>query len=235
MASIQRATLEDIPGIAHVVEAAWPDNTLLVDVTQEQITRTDSALWVIRAAGHVAGFAFGFLTKSYDDVRHWEIDLLAVHPRVQGHGLSGKLIGLMWKEAEDHGVDLARALVRIDNTPAQKAFTAAGFENARRVQNMYLWSPMDGTAPSSQLPFGVMLRPVDTLTYRGLWIEGMDPATLPPNAQREIVTAARTQAAAEERFNTSALIPAHNENRLAPDMRSMGVMQGSYHWWTRTN
>lgn len=233
MASIQRATLEDIPGIARVVEAVWPDDTLLVEAAQEQITRASSALWVIRAADQVAGFAFGFLTESYDDVRHWEIDLLAVHPRVQGHGLSQKLIGLMWKEAEEHSVDLARALVRTDNAPAQRAFAAAGFENTRRVQNMYLWSPIDGAAPSSQLPFGVMLRPVDTLTYRGLWIEGMDPANLPPDAQREIVTAARTQAAAEERFNTSALLPAHTENRLAPDLRAMGVMQGRYHWWIR--
>jgi ribosomal protein S18 acetylase RimI-like enzyme len=235
MVKIRHATTADITGIEDVVQAVWNDETVLPEVAEAQIEHPDASLWVADDDGQIAGFVSGFLTTSYEGEKRWDVDLIAVRPSDQSEGLGRSLIATIWIDAQAHEAAYARALVRNDNLASQRAFSLAGFETDRRSLRLYVWSPWEYGEPGMQLPFGVSLLPVDTLTYRGLWIEGFDPAMVSPDEQRAVISAARAQVAEEDRFNTSALIPARTERRLADDLRSMAIVKGTYHWWRKTD
>jgi len=235
MVKIRHATPADIAGIEEVVKAVWADETVLPEVAEAQIAQPDASLWVADVDGQIAGFVSGFMTMSYENEKRWDVDLIAVRPSDQSEGLGRSLIATVWTDAQAHSADYARALIRTDNLASQRAFSLAGFETDRRIFRLYVWSPWEYGEPGMQLPFDVSLQPVDTLTYRGLWIEGFDPAMVSPDEQRAVISAARAQVATEGRFNTSALIPARTERRLAEDLGSMAMVKGTYHWWRKTN
>jgi hypothetical protein len=103
----------------------------------------------------------------------------------------------------------------------------------RRVHKLFLWLPQlveDHIAP----PHQVRLLPVNTLIYRGLWIEGLTVAGVSEDEQRRAVAVARALIAQQDRLNTGTLISVENENRLANDVRAMATVHGEYHWWQKT-
>lgn len=176
------------------------------------------------------GFASGFRTVDAFGHRRGEIDLLAVSPSRQGEGLGPRLIAGLAEEATSWGVDVLRALVRVENHPSQKAFGRVGFTTDHQVHKLLLWSPLPGVEPPS-CPETVSLIPVETITYRGLWIENL--ASLSHSGQRAVVAAARAFIAGENRLNTGALIPAARSGTLAPDLMEEATVQGEYYWFRK--
>jgi ribosomal protein S18 acetylase RimI-like enzyme len=229
---IRRAALEDVQGIATVIQDVW-EQVIDVEVCHSQIKDKTCVIWVAIEEDKVAGFVSAFLTVGQNEVRRWEVDLLAVRQASRGQRLGQKLVEATWVDARKHQVKMARAAVRVDNIASQRTFERAGYTTDWRVHKLFLWSPQ---LAEDQIvyPPPVMLLPVNTLTYRGLWIEGLAVAGVSEDEQRQAVTTARALIAQQGRMNTGALILVENEDRLADDVRAMATVPGEYHWWQKT-
>lgn len=229
MIDLRRATVGDVEGIDAVVRGTWAQETL-PEICQAQIEADTSVLWVVEEKNEILGFVSAFLTVDKAGRRRWEMDLVAVRPDSRGNGLGGRLIRQAYQDGAGRGVALARALIRVDNLPSQRAFQRVGFTTDRQVHHLLLWPPgtIDVPAPCPQ---SVSLVPVDTLTYRGLWIEGLTRVS--PTEQRSAVRIARARIAREDRLNTGSLVPSSEEDLLTPDVRDQAKLHGRYYWFVR--
>jgi len=135
--------------------------------------------------------------------------------------------------ASDQGANLARAFIRVDNRVSQHAFTRVGFLTDSVVRSLLLWEPLASDIPMS-VPEVVQLIPADTLTYRGLWIEGLFESELSMQEQRNVVCSARNWIAREGRQNTGTLVPVDHHWKLAPDLISIATDHGRYHRWVQS-
>jgi ribosomal protein S18 acetylase RimI-like enzyme len=221
---LARAAPTDIAGIAAVVDEVW-GQAILPDVCRAQIENDACAIWVTRKGHEILGFASAFLAVGAAGHRRWEVDLLAVRRASQGQGLGQGLIQRTCQDAERHSVALARAVIRVSNASSQRAFEKAGFSTDGEIHRLFLWAPQPGDIPDPLVTSASVLT-VDTLTYRGLWIEGV--VELPHTEQRVVVEAARAMVTREDRLNTGALVPADGKHLLAPDLRSQAEMHGEY-------
>lgn len=229
MISLRKAEPADVEGIKTVLRDVW-DQDVLPAVCRAQIEDDASDLWVAAVDGAVGGFVSAFLTVTSDGQRRWEIDLIAVRPASQGQGLGTRLIRRVCEDSRARTASVTRALIRVENVPSQTAFEKAGFAMDRRRHRLFLWPPGSGGETHAYIG-PVTLLPVDTLTYRGLWIEGL--TSVPAEEQHRAVNVARSIVAAEGRLNTGAVIPADEENRLAPDLRDKARLHGEYHWFEK--
>ena len=229
MIRIRRAAPADVADIGSVVRHVWGQE-ILPEVCLVQIADDTGAVWVAEERGHVAGFACACATLSAAKQRRWEIDLVAVRPSCEGRGVGSRLIRRASRDGARRGVAVVRALVRVSNLPGQRAFRRAGFTTDHRRYHLLLWSPESAQMQTPSLD-GVTLVPVDTLTYRGLWIEGL--AHVGPGEQRAVVAAARATIARDGRLNTGALIEAEREYLLAAELRAQAEMHGEYYWFVK--
>jgi len=235
MTNLRRATSTNIKGIATVVYDVWAQD-ILTDICEDQIKDDTCALWVAADKDDIAGFVSAFLTTGKDGDRRWEIDLVAVRRASQGQRLGQRLVTKARQDAKIHNVSIARAIVRVNNVASQKTFENAGFVTDRRIHKLLLWTP-EWTPESSDNPIvsakNVTLLPMDTLTYRGLWIEGLTSEGLTVEQQRSAVRTARSMIARDGRLNTGALIPVDEEHLLATDLRETASVHGEYYWFVK--
>ncbi|MCP4540061.1 MAG: GNAT family N-acetyltransferase [Chloroflexi bacterium] len=231
MISIRRAILDDVSGISAVVHDVWAED-ILPDVCAAQIQNDDCALWVATDGDDVVGFVSAFLTVGNSGERRWEVDLLAVRRSSQGQRLGRQLVLAARQDAVQRNVSVARAAIHVDNIASQKAFKYAGFVTDQRVHELLLWTPESGNV-LAVCPNGVTLLPVDTLTYRGLWIEGLTGTELTLGEQRGVVKVARSAVAREDRLNTGAVIPKDATHLLPADLRNQASVQGEYYWFVK--
>jgi len=228
MIHLSKAVPADVDGIAAVVRAVW-DQDILPDVCRAQMESDTCALWVAQEeGGNILGFISAFITADHAGERRWEVDLVAVTPSRQGQGIGRRLIARACEDRAAGGAALARALIGVDNVASQRAFHNAGFGTDHRIYELLLWPPERATEPES-CPATVSLVPVDTVTYRGLWIEGL--AGLTRAEQRSVVRTARAQVARGNRLNTGAAVRA--DSGLARDLRDEATLQGEYLWYGR--
>ena len=165
-------------------------------------------------------------------VRRWEVDLLAVRRVSQGQRLGRKLVLAVCQDAARHDVSVTRAAIRVENIASQKAFEYAGFATDQRSHELLLWTPESGDA-SDVCPDSVTLLPVDTLTYRGLWIEGLTCTELTEGEQHGVLKVARSVVAREGRLNTGAVIPKDATCLLPSNLRNQASVHGEYYWFVK--
>ena len=230
MVDLFRATPTDIAGIAAVVYDVW-EQDILVDISEAQIQDETCALWVAANGGDVAGFVSAFLTVGRGGVRRWEVDLLAVRRASQGQRLGRKLVMKAYQDAARHNASVARAAIRVDNVASQRTFEHAGFATDGRVHKLLLWFPRLNDGPDDV--GHATLLPVDTLTYRGLWIEGLTCGGLTTKEQQSVVRVARSIVARDGRLNTGAVIPVDEARFLATDLRDQASVHGEYYWFVK--
>ena len=231
MINLRKAALPDVSGIAAVIYDVWAQD-ILADVCRAQIKDDACALWVAADGDDVAGFVSAFLTVGSGGARRWEVDLLAVRRVSQGQRLGQRLVMAACQDIARHNVSVARAAIRVDNIASQRTFENAGFATDRRVHELLLWTSRLSDGPDVY-PKDVALVPVDTVTYRGLWIEGLTSAGLGAELQRDVVRTARSVVAREERLNTGALIPTDEAHLLAADLRNQASVHGEYYWFVK--
>lgn len=171
---ISAATPEDAPAIAAVAEAVWPEEPLDVDAIAALIATTERGTLVAERDGMVAGFVDSFLTQDCDRAARWEIDLLAVAPGAQGHGVGRALVRASMAGAQTAGAVRARALIRMGNIASERAFTACGF--APDPWESELWAVADRDVRTA--PAGLHVVPVQTFRYAGVWLEEVTAAGL---------------------------------------------------------
>lgn len=241
MIGIRRARLTDIEGIADVVKDVW-EQDILTDVCGAQTEGDLPALWVAtdeadgphpadrRHPAELVGFVSAFLTVGASGLRRWEIDLVAVRQDSQGQGLGTQLIRRICEVGASNEVSLARALIRVENIASQRVFEKVGFTTDGQLHHLLLWTPEPGAVPIPCFP-GLTLLPVDTLTYRGLWIEGLEKLTA--SKQRSVIEAARAIVARDGRLNTGTLIPVEKQHLLAMDLRNEAKIHGEYYWFVK--
>lgn len=232
MATIRKATPADVPGIAAVVRDVW-EQDILPDVCEAQTRCQACALYVAAEGDDVAGFVSAFLTVDKDGNRRWEVDLLAVRRASQGQRLGQRLVEAACEDERALGIPIARAAIRVDNVASRRTFENAGFKTNGEIHRLLLWTPTRDNGP---VIYGgsVTLVPVDTLTYRGLWLEGLTAYNVDVEEQRNAVQMARSTIAWEGRHNTGAMIPAIGSHRLAADLRDAAKMHGEYCWFVRS-
>lgn len=229
MANIQRARAEDAAGIAEVIRNVW-NTEIDVPYTQKLINNQKQLAWVAVAEEMVVGFVSSFLTTVQGGVRRWEVDLLAVNPEAQGQGLGVKLVEATTQDAKSYQVKFSRGLVRADNTYARRAFERAGYANTGQIYNLYLWQPRESEIELDSRSI-LTITPVDTLLYRGVWIEGLDAQFISDADRLRAVEVGRAIAAKEGRANAGALIPVGA--KLPDVLMQAATLQGQYQWWRR--
>lgn len=229
---IRPANPDDSEQIENIIQKVWNER-IDHQIFQAQTQRKTSTILVAIEEGQIAGFVSTFLTIDCNGIRRWEIDLLVVRPESQGKGLGSALVKNTWKDAQRNHADLSRALIRTENIPSQKAFERANFYTDGRIHQLYLWSPQISSENLEPLD-GVTLLPMDTLTYRGLWIEGLISPAISDKKQEHIITKARHSAASEGRLNTGALVPQDDDHHLAAVIQKTGSIHGDYCWWVKS-
>jgi GNAT superfamily N-acetyltransferase len=211
------ATGADTGGIAQLIHQKWDtpgQEQRIAAVIEDQ----HAPVWVAADDTGIAGFCSGFMTISADGIPRWEIDLLAVAPAARGKGLGRSLVARSVQSGNQHGAALQRALIAVDNAASARCFEVNGFQPAALCD---LWVGSQA-AQSTQLPCpdGAHLIPVDTLTYRGIWVEDRyDDAAF---------AAAQQMALADGRDTVGAVIP----NGIRHDAEHLGFAHiNTYRWW----
>jgi GNAT superfamily N-acetyltransferase len=221
------AATEHLDGIAAVLDEVWGEK-FLYSVAQRYIEDPRRALWVgTDVDGAVGGFVSAFAAETVSGC-NWTVDILAVRPSFQGRGFGRALAQAALSSAAELGLVQSRALVRVENAASQRCFAAAGYDGDPVVREMLLWQPGKMAVEGES---DLHLLPVDALTYRGLWLDGLEGVG--HAVQRRAIAAALALCTRENRDNISALVPVDRLAVLASDLRVAAQMHGAYQWWQR--
>ena len=227
MLDIRLAQLDDAEAIHRILQETWGES-LLFDVFADHISSPEHQVFVAVEAGEVAGFLSAFLVSS--PIPRWEIDLIIVRSTIQGRGIGTSLIEEALTYGSNLGVRWAKASIRIDNYASQRAFFKSGFTTDAQVRSLFIWDPL-ACKSTTNVPETVHLIPVDTLMYRGLWIEGFVESQLSRREQHNVIRAARNSIFHEDRLNTGIFMPDSFKHTLAPDLLTSATDFGQYHRW----
>lgn len=105
-----------------------------------------------------------------------------------------------------------------------------GFATDAQVRSLLLWNPA-ACKSVPDVPETVHLIPVDTLLYRGLWIEGFVESQLSLKEQRSVIYTDQSRTLHENRLNTGMFILDGSKHTLAPDLLNAATDFGQYHRW----
>ena len=227
MSDIRLAQPDDAEAIHRILQETWGES-LLFDVFADHISLPDHQVFVAVEAGEVVGFLSAFLEAI--PTPRWEIDLIVVRSTSQGKGIGPFLIQEALTYGSRLGVRSAKASIRIDNYASQRAFAKVGWTTNAQGGSLLLWNPL-AFRFIANIPETVHLIPVDTLTYRGLWIEGFIESQLSQQAQRDVIRAAQSRIFDEDRLNTGMFIPDDLKGIIAPDLLTTATDFGQYHRW----
>ncbi len=230
MSDIRLAGLDDAEAIHQILQETWGES-LLFDVFADHVTSSEHQVFVAIEAGEVAGFLSAFLVSGSDP--RWEIDLIIVRAASRGKGIGTSLIQEALTSGPRLGMRSAKASIRIDNYASQRAFSKVGFTMDAQVRSLLLWKPLAFRFVEN-MPETVHLIPVDTLTYRGLWIEGFIKPQLSQQAQRDVIRTAQSRIFDEDRLNTGIFIQDDFKDIIASDLLTSATNHGQYHRWQYT-
>ena len=227
MLDIRLARPNDAQAIHLILQETWGES-LLFDVFTDRVSSPEHQVFVAVDAGEIAGFLSASLV--FNPTPRWEIDLIIVRSTSRGKRIGTSLIEKALTQGSNLGARWAKASIRIDNHASQRAFSKAGFTTDAQVRSLLLWEPLACNS-ATNVPETVHLIPVNTLTYRGLWIEGFIESQLPLKEQHHVIRAARNSIFHEDRLNTGMFIPNSLKQTIAPDLLTSATDFGQYHWW----
>ena len=227
MSDIRLARPSDAQAIHLILQETWGDS-LLFNVFMDHISSPEHQVLVAVETGEIAGFLSAFLVPS--PVPRWEIDLIIVRSTNRGKGIGTSLIEEALTYGSHLGVQWAKASIRIDNYASQRIFSKTGFTRDAQVGNLFVWDPL-ARKSDTNVPETVHFIPVDTLTYRGLWIEGFSESQLSAKEQHNVIRAARNSIFYEDRRSTGVFIPDSLKQTIAPDLLTTATDFGQYHRW----
>ena len=227
MSDIRLANPDDAQAIHRILQETWGES-LLFDVFAAHVSSSEHQVFVAMDSGEIVGFLSAFLVPSPGP--RWEIDLIIVRSKSQGKGIGTSLIEEALTYGSHLGVPWAKASIRIDNYASQRAFSKAGFTTDAQVRSLFLWDPL-ACESTSDIPEIVRFIPVDTLTYRGLWIEGFVESQPSVKAQHNVIRSAQNQAFHENRLNTGLFIADSFKQNIASDLLTSASNHGQYHRW----
>ncbi len=216
--TIRPAAQEDFAAIAQII----------ADIFDERIEPgtkhlQSNLVLVAELNGAVVGFAANFLTRSAEGESRFELDLLAVDPAARGRGVGFALVARCIQAASKRDADSLRTLVRADNLAMSRICARAGLLRSAHHYELYIADAEPMIAPA-RAAHAAHLLAVDTLTYRGIWLEG--------RLSQAAIEQAHQRAQAENRSRIGALVPAVDE-QVAALLTSNGfVAVGKFFWWS---
>ena len=227
MSDIRSARPDDAQAVHLILQQTWGES-LLFDVFNDHISSPEHQVFVAVDGGEIAGFLSAFLVPS--PMPRWEIDLIIVRSESQGKGMGTFLIEEALTYGSNLGVHCAAASIRVDNYASQRAFSKAGFTTDAQARSLFLWDPLICEfAPD--VPEAVHLIPVDTLTYRGLWIDGFIESQLSEKEQHNVIRKARSYLFHENRLITGISIPDNLKHTIVSGLLTAATNHGQYHRW----
>ena len=227
MSDIRVANPSEAQAIHQILQETWGES-LLFDVFMDHISSPEHQVFVAVESGEIVGFLSAFLVPS--PIPRWEIDLIIVRSTNRGKGIGTSLIEEALTYGSHLGARWAKASIRVDNYASQRAFSKSGFTTDTQVRSLFLWNPLVCES-ATNVPETVHFIPVDTLTYRGLWIEGFSASQLSAQEQHNVIRAARNSIFHEDRLNTGLFMPDSFKHTLAPDLLSAAIDLGQYYRW----
>lgn len=221
-ASIRPAVPQDRASLVELRNQTWEDDPCSPSQVMRAFGHSDHALLVAVTEDGLCGFVDAFLTRSRQGTIRWEVDLLAVHPAYRNRGIGKALVMASLNAARHNSANLARALIREENTASQQVFAACGFtvENERR--SLYVWDSQTSSPSPVEHEEGYFIE-VDTINYHGIWLE-------------EVFTRQAFQSAALKTINlgadiAGAVLPAENAVINQSANRAGYRFAGNYRWW----
>ena len=227
MSDIRVANPSEAQAIHRILQETWGES-LLFDVFTDHISSPEHQVFVAVESGEIVGFLSAFLIPN--PVPRWEIDLIIVRATSQGKGIGTSLIAEALTYGSNLGLPSAKASIRVDNYASQRAFSKAGFTTDTQVRSLFLWNPLVCESDTNLLET-VHFIPVNTLLYRGLWIEGFIESQLSLKEQYNVICAARNSIFHESRLNTGLFIPDSLIQTIASDLLTSATHHGQYHRW----
>lgn len=222
--SIRTATLEDAAAIAALNNRIWPDLPTTPERAAKALTNLNRTCVVaVDSADTIVGFVDGFTThdsQSSDWALRWEVDLMTVAPEARGHGLAVRMIGASDQRGERVGATFSRAVVRVGNIGAERSFEICGYRPSDPHQ-LLVATPEPSQFIALAVPFCWIF--VETLTYKGLWIE--PPYDSLKNA-RGLVR--------KENCDTIGLLVSEKDSRQIEEAKHLGFSPvNAYRLWTK--
>ena len=172
----------------------------------DHISSPEHQVFVAVEAGEGGGFPFRIFGVQSNPSMGNRF-LLSFSSTIQGRGIGTSLIEEALTYGSNLGVHWAKASIRVDNYASQRAFFKAGFTMDAQVRSLFIWDPLALQVHPRMCPRLFHLIPVDTLMYRGLWIEGFVESQLPRKEQHNVIRAARNSIFHEDRLNTGIFMP----------------------------
>lgn len=214
------ARLVDANAIAEICLAAFGEPADAQRI-QALISLGNNQPIVAEENGVILGFVDSFPTFAHDRCLRWELDLLAVHPDVQGKGIGKQLIAATLADAKAYEVDFLRTLIRADNIPMHHACRySALICNENICELLVKSSSMKAILQESPSCF---VR-VDTMTYDGIWLEG--------EINQAAVESAESLCRYYSLSTVGAVVPQSESNTIAL-LNQLGFHKiGNYQWWT---
>jgi len=227
MSDVRFARSDDAEAIHLILQETWGES-LLFDVFTDHILSPEHQIFVAVEAGEVAGFVSAFLIP--EPLPRWEIDTIIVRATSRGKGIGTSLIEEALIYGSHLGAHWAKASIRVNNDPSQRAFCKVGFTTNTQVLSLLLWDPL-ACESATNVVKDVRFIPVNALTYRGLWIEGFAESHLSVKEQHDVIHAAQSRIFHENRKNTSMFIPDSFKQVIAPDLLDTATDYGQFHHW----
>lgn len=213
--SIEPAQQHHAVPIQHLIQHAFSDNNVRRDDVARVISDISHHTWVALSQGQVIGFVDTFNTTSVTGQQRLEIDLLAVHANFRGQKVGATLI----LQSLGQVTQSARAIVNCQNVAAQYAFRRQGFIQGDNQLALYVASGQHETGiPHIDMPYAHLCT-VNTMTYRGVWLEQIQ--------NEQVFARARSQ------FSKQQLIDAllKDNNLILAAQQADFSMVGCYHEW----
>ena len=210
-----------------LLQEIWGES-IFFDVFFNHISSQNHHVLIAEDTCEVVGFLSAFLVPSL--VPRWEIDLVVVHPKSQRRGVGTTLIQEGLTYGTYLGVYCAKASIRVDNYASQRAFSNAGFILDDQVHSLLTWDPL-ACGHNVQTISDVCLIPIETLIYRGLWIEGFVESQLTVKEQHTVIRAAQNRIYHENRLNTGMFVRDSSMQLIAPDLLTSSTNCGQFHNW----
>jgi len=230
---IRHAKTDDFKLVEQVFLDVWNQN-ILCEVYNNQVKSDQAVILVADILGDIAGAVSCFVHPATQG--DWIIDLLAVKKRYQRIGIGTKLIFEASSAASKVDCQNICTLIRTDNKASCRAFEKAGFIKEGFPLQMVLWRSISSKANTiSKSDWEKVIRfvRVETLTYRGVWIEELSGAQA---SVAQIIAALQTATVIvknENRLNASTLIPECEMWRVPKHIMAQGKTHGTYCWWRK--
>ena len=168
--AIRAAQPSDTEDIARIANDSFSDK-IECDQIRRILNLKQNYTCVATVSGQVVGFVDNFNTASASGELRLELDLLAVDRNARGLGAGKALIGQSIALARELNLSSVRALVAVSNRAMRRLCASCGFSQSSEDYQLYVSATCTGTC-ERQGSESAHLIVVDTLSYRGIWIEG---------------------------------------------------------------